>query len=50
MSAISESATINVMLADYAAMDLTGVVRELHQIAEAIGCDVSEFFVRDKKS
>ena len=25
MSAISESATINVMLADYAAMDLTGV-------------------------
>ena len=25
-------------------------VRELHQIAEAIGCDVSEFFVRDKKS
>lgn len=25
-------------------------VRELHQIAEAIGCDVSEFFVSDKKS
>ena len=25
-------------------------VRELHQIAEVIGCDVSEFFVRDKKS
>lgn len=25
-------------------------VRELHQIAEAIGCDVTEFFVRDKKA